>query len=93
MKYAFGAIVFFVLILLYLFLREFFCWYFKINERIALTEELIFEIKNIRKEKNQENEDEKKKLWIKERIHTLVQEGLPINDAKIKAINEYTLKK
>ena len=85
MQYAIISIL--VSVLIFLILREFFCWYFKINKRISLMEELISEIKKMNKE---DTEDEKKKIWLEKRINTLIREGLLINDAKIKAISDYS---
>lgn len=48
-------------IIAFLLLREFFCWYFKINKRISLIEELINEVKKIKNDEFAENNEQNKK--------------------------------
>ncbi len=39
----------FIFIFIFLLLREFFCWYHKINQRVALMEEIVDLLEDIKK--------------------------------------------
>jgi hypothetical protein len=51
------AVAIFVIVVLFLILREFFCWYFKINERVRLQERQVNLLILLLKESKEANTD------------------------------------
>lgn len=50
-------IALFIVLIVFMVLREFWCWYFKINRQTVLLEEILEELKCLNKNKSKDSND------------------------------------